>query len=209
LAPPSAHQVENHHASPRVLFVFLSGTSLSEAIWMLYLAFRGMSLVQIGLIESVFHVTSMLMEVPTGIVADRFGRKTSRLLSRIVAMIGTALMIGSRSFWGFSLAFVARVLQIVLGDPFLAAVRQKDVVGAVGLVGAVQDQFFQPLQVPVRDRLWNGELHGHLEGHADLLDGAKAIGALRHRDADTRGAQAAHQRRAGFRLRDFKRSGAE
>ena len=32
------------------LFVFLSGTRLSEAIWMLYLAFRGMSLVQIGLI---------------------------------------------------------------------------------------------------------------------------------------------------------------
>src|SRR5512137_261289 len=88
------------------LYTFLSGTRLSEAIWMLYLAFRGMSLVQIGLIESVFHVTSMLMEVPTGIVADRFGRKTSRLLGRVMAMAGTALMIGSRSFWGFALAFV-------------------------------------------------------------------------------------------------------
>ncbi|OHD74877.1 MAG: hypothetical protein A2177_02225 [Spirochaetes bacterium RBG_13_68_11] len=88
------------------LFIFLSNTSLSEAIWMLYLAFRGMTLFQIGLIESVFHVTSLLMEVPTGIIADRFGRRTSRLLGRIMAMIGTLLMIASRSFWGFVLAFV-------------------------------------------------------------------------------------------------------
>jgi MFS family permease len=88
------------------LFTFLWGTSLSEAVWMLYLAFRGMSLVQIGLIESVFHGTSLLMEVPTGIIADRFGRKTSRLLGRLMAMLGSVLMIGSRSFWGFVLAFV-------------------------------------------------------------------------------------------------------
>jgi len=88
------------------LYVLLSNTSLSEAIWMLYLAYRGLTLLQIGLVESVFHVTSLLMEVPTGIVADRFGRKTSRLLSRVMAMIGTLLMIASRSFWGFALAFV-------------------------------------------------------------------------------------------------------
>jgi MFS family permease len=92
------------------LFVFLSSTSLSEAMWVLYLAFRGMSLIQIGLIESVFHLTSVLMEVPTGIVADRFGRKTSRLLGRAVAMVATLLMIGSRSFWGFALAFVFTAL---------------------------------------------------------------------------------------------------
>jgi MFS family permease len=88
------------------LYIFLWGTSLSEAIWMLYLAWRGLSLIQIGLVESIFHVTSLLMEVPTGIIADRFGRKTSRVLGRCVAMVGTLLMISSRSFWGFALAFV-------------------------------------------------------------------------------------------------------
>ena len=72
------------------LFVFLSGTSFSEAIWMLYLTFRGMSLVQIGFIEAVFHVTSLPMEVPTGIIADRFGRKTSRLLGRLAGMLAAA-----------------------------------------------------------------------------------------------------------------------
>jgi MFS family permease len=92
------------------LYTFLGGTSLSEAIWMLYLAWRGLSLVQIGLVESIFHGTSLLMEVPTGIVADRFGRKTSRILGRLVAMVGTLLMISSRSFGGFALAFVCIAL---------------------------------------------------------------------------------------------------
>lgn len=96
------------------LYVFLQGTSLSEAIWMLYLAWRGLSLVEIGLVEAVFHVTSLLMEVPTGIVADRFGRKTSRVLGRCMAMVGTLLMIVSRSFWGFALAFVAIALSFNL-----------------------------------------------------------------------------------------------
>ncbi|MCX7031385.1 MAG: MFS transporter [Spirochaetes bacterium] len=95
-------------------YTFLSGTRLSEAIWMLYLAFRGMSLVQIGLIESVFHVTSLLMEVPTGIIADRFGRRTSRLLGRLMAMLGTLLMVVSGSFWGFAVAFVFTALSFNL-----------------------------------------------------------------------------------------------
>lgn len=77
---------------------------------MLYLAFRGMSLVQIGLLESVFHLTSLLMEVPTGIVADRFGRRTSRILGRLMAGLGTLLMIASRGFPGFVAAFVCTAL---------------------------------------------------------------------------------------------------
>jgi MFS family permease len=92
------------------LFVFLSSVSLSEAIWMLYLGFRGMSLVQIGLLESIFHATSLFMEIPTGIIADRFGRKTSRILGRVMAMLGTLLMIASGGFWEFAAAFVLTAL---------------------------------------------------------------------------------------------------
>lgn len=102
--------VVERNVGKNYLFVFLSGTSLSEAVWMLYLAFRGMSLVQVGLLESMFHLTSMLMEVPTGIVADRFGRRTSRILGRVMAMLGTLLMLVSKGFWGFAAAFVLTAL---------------------------------------------------------------------------------------------------
>ncbi len=59
---------------------FTRNFSLTHVIWMLYLAARGFSLVQIGIYEGIFHLTSLTMEIPTGAVADIYGRKTSRLL---------------------------------------------------------------------------------------------------------------------------------
>lgn len=72
---------------------------------MLFLAHRGMSLIQIGFLESIFHVTSMAMELPTGMVADRFGRKISRVAGRMMALLSTLVMLASHSFWGFLIAF--------------------------------------------------------------------------------------------------------
>lgn len=87
-------------------YTFLANAGLSEAIWMLYLAYRGMSLVEIGLLESIFHITSLLMEVPTGAVADRYGRRTSRVLGRGVALVSTLLMLSATDFLTIAAAFV-------------------------------------------------------------------------------------------------------
>lgn len=91
-------------------YSFLFSLAFTEAIWMLYLAYRGMSLIQIGLLESIFHITSLAMEVPTGILADRLGRRTSRVLSRAVALVASVLMILGRTFPGFAFAFVLSAL---------------------------------------------------------------------------------------------------
>ncbi|HET9200585.1 MAG TPA: MFS transporter, partial [Dehalococcoidia bacterium] len=45
---------------------------------------RGLTLAQIALLETVFSITSLSAEVPTGAVADRFGRRTSILLGATV-----------------------------------------------------------------------------------------------------------------------------
>lgn len=92
------------------LYLFLSTAGLSNALWVLYLAYKGMSLVEIGLLESVFHITAFVMELPTGIVADYFGRKTSRIAGRILACISTLMMIGATGFYGFAMAFVVQAL---------------------------------------------------------------------------------------------------
>ncbi|MCK8060714.1 MULTISPECIES: MFS transporter [unclassified Fusibacter] len=88
------------------IYTFVSSVAVTDAIWMLFLAYRGMSLLEIGILESIFHISSLLMEIPTGIVADRFGRKTSRVMGRVLALVGTALMLSSHSFWMFAVAFV-------------------------------------------------------------------------------------------------------
>jgi len=66
---------------------------------MIYLASRGFSLVQLGIMESSFHITSFLMEIPTGAVADIWGRKTSRIIGRIFFMFSLLILFLSESFF--------------------------------------------------------------------------------------------------------------
>lgn len=91
-------------------FTFIKNVDLTNGIWMLYLASKGLSLFEIGLLEGIFHVTSMLMETPTGALADIFGRKASRLLGVVLALGSRVLMIFSGSFAMFAIAFAVTAL---------------------------------------------------------------------------------------------------
>ncbi|AHY15017.1 transport protein [Streptococcus iniae] len=64
-------------------FAFFGITSF----WLLFLSQNGMSLLEIGLLESLFHATSLLSEVPSGILADRFSYKSNLYLSRLTAIL--------------------------------------------------------------------------------------------------------------------------
>lgn len=55
--------------------VFITNLNMQSSIWVLYLAFKGMSLAQIGILEGIYHTTSMLFEIPSGAIADLLGRK--------------------------------------------------------------------------------------------------------------------------------------
>lgn len=88
------------------VYNFLLQLNITSAIWVLYLSFKGMSLIQIGILESIYHITGVIFELPTGIIADLYGKKFSVVTGRIVNVISCILMIASNSFWGFGLAFV-------------------------------------------------------------------------------------------------------
>ncbi|MDC7249950.1 MAG: MFS transporter [Sphaerochaetaceae bacterium] len=88
------------------IFIFLSNLNLTHGLWMIYLATKGMSLVQLGLLEGIFHITSFLMEVPTGLVADIYGRKTSRIIGRIFALLSIFLLLTADSFIFFTISFI-------------------------------------------------------------------------------------------------------
>lgn len=88
------------------IYRFLSCFDITSAIWVLYLSYKGMSLTQIGLIESIFHITGFISEIPTGAMADLIGRKRLIVLGRVTALISAVVMLYSNSFWGFALGFV-------------------------------------------------------------------------------------------------------
>lgn len=70
----------------------LGNLSLTGA-WVAILAARGYSLVEIGIAETVFHVTSLVFEIPSGVLADLLGRKRMLLVSSVMRIIGNLIMI--------------------------------------------------------------------------------------------------------------------
>ena len=77
------------------------------SFWILFFIQNGLSLLQIGLLESIFHGTSLLCEIPSGMLADRFSYKTNLYLARL-ASIGSSILIlfGQGNFWIYALAMM-------------------------------------------------------------------------------------------------------
>lgn len=130
------------------VFVLLKNLDLTQGIWMIYLATKGMSLVQLGMLEGIFHITSFLMEVPTGLVADIYGRKTSRICGRLFSLISIALMIFSDGFYLFALSFVFSALSYNLesgaGDALIYdSLKEVDEEEKYMKVAGKQEVFFQ------------------------------------------------------------------
>lgn len=71
-----------------------------DVIWVLFLLGRGFTLTQVGIAEGVFHLTSMLCEIPSGMAADLFGRKRTLILAGIMWMASSIFM-GFGSWQGF------------------------------------------------------------------------------------------------------------
>ena len=89
---------------------FITNLNMQSSIWVLYLAYCGLSLVEIGLLEGIYHATTILCEVPSGAAADLLGRKRSMILSRICIAVSCMIMLFSRSFGLFALSFIVQAL---------------------------------------------------------------------------------------------------
>jgi MFS family permease len=92
----------------------------THGFWMIYLAQKGMSLIQLGFLETIFHITSFAMEIPTGIVADVHGRKRSRILGRVFFLVSMIVLLRGESFLifaiGFGLAAISYNLETGAGE---------------------------------------------------------------------------------------------
>lgn len=99
------------------LSAVVGNLSLTGA-WVAILAARGYSLAQIGLAETVFHITSLMLEIPSGVLADLFGRKKMLVLSSLLRMIGNVAMIISCNLFMVcvSLAFHAASYNFASGS---------------------------------------------------------------------------------------------
>lgn len=85
---------------------FLKNLRFFDAFFILFLVERGMSFTQIGILYAVREITINIFEIPSGIVADTFGRKNSLVGSFLFYIVSFVAFYLSKDFWVFLLAFV-------------------------------------------------------------------------------------------------------
>jgi MFS family permease len=73
------------------IYRFLSTSYLFAPVIMLFFAARGLSVTEVTLLNSVYCVTAMLFEVPTGVLADRWGRRRAMVLGSLMMAAGCLL----------------------------------------------------------------------------------------------------------------------
>jgi MFS family permease len=102
--------------------------NVTQGIWLLFLVSKGFTIIEIGIFEGIFHLASLSMEIPSGIIADLFGRKTSRVLGIVSYLAYVLIMIYSTNvvfiavsfiFCGMSYAFESGSGEALLYDSLL------------------------------------------------------------------------------------------
>lgn len=91
-----------------------SGLRITDAVWVALLAARGFSLWEIGLAESVFHVVSLLCEVPSGMAADLLGRRKTLLSGGVLTVTCNLLMAFAPNLFTICLAMGLNALAMTM-----------------------------------------------------------------------------------------------
>ncbi|MCL2494607.1 MAG: MFS transporter [Oscillospiraceae bacterium] len=107
---------------------------------------RGVGVQGVVWCEIIYAVTVTLLEIPSGILADRFGRKRMLLLGCLLDAAEMVILLFARSFWAFGLAVflagVGRALSsgsgsALLYDSLLAAGKQDGFERTLGRLRAI------------------------------------------------------------------------
>ena len=85
---------------------FLKNLRFFDAFFILFLVEKGISFTQIGLLYAVREIITNLFELPSGILADTFGRKRALALSFILYISSFTLFYLFQNFWFFLIAFI-------------------------------------------------------------------------------------------------------
>ncbi|MFP8871377.1 MAG: MFS transporter, partial [Myxococcota bacterium] len=115
---------ENSHAlSKRNVRLMIAFRATSRAVmfapYLFYFvtATRGLTVLEFGMLQSLYYFVAVSLEVPSGVVADRFGRKHTIVLGSMLAVSGSILRIFAFDFWVFAIAEIlfATALALVSG----------------------------------------------------------------------------------------------
>lgn len=86
-------------------FKFFSNMYFFSAVLVPFFILWGkISFTEIMILQAIFTFSTFLMEIPTGVIADRFGRKTSLIWAGVMGIIAPLVYVIYPNFWVFALA---------------------------------------------------------------------------------------------------------
>ncbi len=104
---------------------FFRGLMFFVPIWILFFQARGLSLAEIGFVATGVYLASVLLEYPSGIFADKYGRKLTIMLSMLLSALALFIQVTAHSttqfflgaiFIGASFAFSSGAREALIYD---------------------------------------------------------------------------------------------
>ena len=137
------------HLWPLYIAEFFRSLSFFVPIWILFFQSRGLDLADVGFVATGIYLASVILEYPSGIFADKFGRKTSVMVAIIMSCIALVLEVTAYStiqffigalFIGASFAFTSGAKEALIYDTLKDLKLQRynsKVLGILDTIGAV------------------------------------------------------------------------
>ncbi len=102
------------------LYGFLKNLRFFDAFLILFFLDRDLSFVEIGLLYSIREITLVLVEIPSGVIADTLGRRRTLIISFALYIVSFILFFLSVNFMLFAFA----MLVFAFGDAFRTGVHK-------------------------------------------------------------------------------------
>ena len=96
------------------MYGFLKNLRFFEPFLLLYLIQSGLNLFQIGLLYSIREATMYIFEIPSGVIADRYGKKNELIMCFLFYIVSFVIFFIGGNF----LVFVIAIILYGLGEAF-------------------------------------------------------------------------------------------
>lgn len=91
---------------PFYVYAVLANSLFQRGVFVLYLQQRGFSAGQVAVLQTLIYLVSGLAELPTGVIADRIGRRASIVIGQVLIAVCLLGQAASSQYWVFVALFI-------------------------------------------------------------------------------------------------------
>ncbi|MEV6107011.1 MFS transporter [Streptomyces sp. NPDC051940] len=106
--PTAADHASRSVTRPFYVYAVLANTLLQRGVFVLFLQQRGFSAGQVALLQTLIYLVSGLAEVPTGVIADRIGRRASIVIGQLLIAGCLLGQVSFSTYWVFLALFIGQ-----------------------------------------------------------------------------------------------------